>query len=131
MNTERNKKTTGVVFPVDYAAQKYKRVPFLERGLGQPFLQPRGFSRVARNRPNGIERKRGQAKRRPCEEIPKNGFPRKNIYEYFSTARGAISLSSRPLFFSPARRMLQSFSKNSTGLSFPSKPRAEVEVNCN
>ena len=49
---------------------------------------------------------------------------------HFSATRGAISLSSRPLFFSPARRMLQSFSKNSTGLPFTSRPRAEVEVSC-
>ena len=57
---------------------------------------------------------------------------RRSLYlYYFSAGRGAISLSSRPLFFSPARRMLQSFSKKRTGLSFTSKPRAEVEVNCN
>ena len=48
-----------------------------KRDRGKPF-QPRGFSRVARYKPSDIERKRGQAKRRPCDEIPKRGFPRNN-----------------------------------------------------
>ena len=48
---------------------------FLEGGLGETIQKPRGVSRVARYKPSDIERKRGQAKRRPCDAIPKNGFP--------------------------------------------------------
>ncbi len=39
-----------------------------------------------------------------------------------------VSASSRPLLFSSARRMDQSFSKSSTSLPSLSQPRPEVEV---
>jgi hypothetical protein len=43
--------------------------------LGETALSQYGFRRIARYQPSIIERKRGQAKRWPCEEIPKSGFP--------------------------------------------------------
>ncbi len=60
----------------------YRMIPysFLGRGVGgNRSFSHVAFGHMARIASRSMEKRRGQAKRRPCEEIPKRGFPRKNV----------------------------------------------------
>ncbi len=58
-------------------------VAFLEGGLGETILIARRPIGTSGALPDKQHRKkeRGQAKRRPCEQTPKNGFPQNDSKE--------------------------------------------------
>ena len=62
---------------------------------GKPLFKQCGFRRIARHRSRILEPKRGQAKRRPCEAVPKSGFPRNYSFyaQYISPGSSNIITS--------------------------------------
>ena len=69
---------------------------------GKPFFQPRGFSRVARQKPSCLAQQRGQAKRRPCEDIPKRGFPQAPFRESHKGTESCVNQGGTAYNYAPA-----------------------------